>query len=158
MHKKFYFLYLPILTLEKRRKRSNMKCFIHSFISFFFLIYNTVDIFVFISTMHLLFHEKQKYGSRELSYCYDHNARNWDSNSSCWCIDAKHWNRVWDFPLNRRQLPGLRNFQVSWLCSWHDYAKYHMFNTLNLKNVFHYHKWGTKTPFLFYCLHDLTHW
>ena len=137
---------------------SNTKCFIHSFIHFIFLIYNTVDIFVFISTMHLLFHEKQKYGSRELSYCYDHNARNWDSNSSCWCIDAKHWNRVWDFPLNRRQLPDLRNFQVSWLCSWHDYAKHHMFNTLNLKNVFHYHKWGTKTPFLFYCLHDLTHW
>ena len=143
---------------------SNIKCFIHSFIHsfisffFFFLIYNTVDIFVFISTVHLLFHAKQKYRSKELSYCYDHNARNWDSNSPYWCIDVKHRKGVWDFPLDRRQLPGLRNFQVSWLCSWHDYAKYHMFNTLNLKNVFHYHKWGTKTPFFSSCLHDLTHW
>ena len=60
----------------KKKKKEQYEVF-HSFIHFiFFLIYNTVDIFVFISTMHLLFHEKQKYGSRELSYCYDHNARN----------------------------------------------------------------------------------
>ena len=39
------------------------------------LIYNTVDIFVFISTMHLLFLTKQKYRTTELSYCYDHNAQ-----------------------------------------------------------------------------------
>ena len=83
---------------------SNMKCFIHSFIHFIFLIYNTVDIFVFISTMHLLFHAKQKYRTRELSYCCDHNARNLDSNSPYWCIDAKHRNGVWDFPLQRRHL------------------------------------------------------
>ena len=104
LHKKFYFLYLPILTLKKRRAMSNMKCFIHSFIHFIFLIYNTVDIFVFISTMHLLFHAKQKYRTRELSYCCDHNARNLDSNSPYWCIDAKHRNGVWDFPLQRRHL------------------------------------------------------
>ena len=79
---------------------SNMKCFIH----FIFLIYNTVDIFAFISTMHLLFHAKQKYRTRELSYCCDHNARNLDSNSPYWCIDAKHRNGVWDFPLQRRHL------------------------------------------------------
>ena len=39
------------------------------------LICNTVDIFVFISTMHLLFLAKQKYRTTELSYCYDHNVQ-----------------------------------------------------------------------------------
>ena len=40
-----------------------MKCFIHSFIHsfhFIFLIYSAVEIFVFISTIHLLFHAKKK--------------------------------------------------------------------------------------------------
>ena len=137
---------------------SNMKCFIHSFIHFIFLIYNAVDIFVFISTMHLLFHAKQKYRTRELSYCCDHNARNLDSNSPYWCIDAKHRNGVWDFPLQRRHLYSYFRTSRSHDCSWHDYVKYHMFNTLSLKDVFHCHKYGTKSPFLFSCLHHLAHW
>ena len=95
-----------------------MKCFIHSFIHsfhFIFFIYSRVDIFVFISTIHLLFHAKQKYRTRELSYCYDHNARNLDPNSPYWCIDAKHQDGVWDFSLDRRQLLFIfSNFQVSW--------------------------------------------
>ena len=74
-----------------------MKCFIHSFIHAFvsFFIYNTVDIFVFIYTIHLLFNSKQRYGTKELSYCYQLNAsKSKIPGTPGFFIDAKHWNGV----------------------------------------------------------------
>ena len=85
---KFFFFISSNFNAEKKRNNKQHEVF-HSFIHsfhFIFLIYSTVDIFVFISTIHLLFHAKQKYRTRELSYFYDHNARNLDSNSPYWCM------------------------------------------------------------------------
>ena len=89
--KSFYIKILFFISsnFNAEKKKNNKQhevfhSFIHSFIHsfhFIFFIYSRVDIFVFISTIHLLFHAKQKYRTRELSYCYDHNAGNLDSNS-----------------------------------------------------------------------------
>ena len=110
--------------------------------------------------MHLLFLTKQKYRTTELSNCYDHNAQTLLIDVLMVSIGTEYEifpyiedklysyfrpSRSHDFALDMTML--------NTICLTH-----HMFNTLNLKNVFHYHKCETKAPFLFSCLHDLAHW
>ena len=107
--------------------------FIHSF-HFIFLIYSTVDIFVFISTIHLLFHAKQKYRTRELSYFYDHNARNLDSNSPYWCmlntICLTH--SIWKTSFITINGAQRHHFCFLAYMTWHTVRCYHC-----VQNIFH---------------------